>query len=84
MLPIVNHSPSQSGSLSRRYPYIGTNLRTHIIATSLFYGVEKLRHKQGWLLTLGITMLALGIVLFLLPAATIGSVLAVGWNGRRP
>lgn len=48
--------------------------------TLLSYDFEKLHHRWGWLLTLGIVMVILGtIALFLVPAATIGSVLVLGW-----
>jgi uncharacterized membrane protein HdeD (DUF308 family) len=41
---------------------------------------EDLRHKWGWFLTLGIIMLLLGTVAFIItPAATIGTVLVLGW-----
>jgi len=39
-----------------------------------------LHHHWGWLLTLGIVMVFLGIVaLLIMPAATIGTVLVLGW-----
>jgi len=39
-----------------------------------------LHHHWGWLLTLGIVMVFLGVVaLFIMPAATIGTVLVLGW-----
>jgi uncharacterized membrane protein HdeD (DUF308 family) len=51
-----------------------------MITTPLSYEFEKLRHRWGWLLTLGIAMVILGtIALFLVPAATIGTVLVLGW-----
>ena len=38
------------------------------------------QHKWGWLLVLGISMVVLGtIALFITPAATIGTVLVLGW-----
>jgi uncharacterized membrane protein HdeD (DUF308 family) len=38
------------------------------------------QHKWGWLLMLGISMVVLGtIALFITPAATIGTVLVLGW-----
>jgi uncharacterized membrane protein HdeD (DUF308 family) len=41
---------------------------------------ENLRHKWAWFLTLGIIMLVLGTVAFFIaPAATIGTVLVLGW-----
>ena len=41
---------------------------------------DSLRHKWGWLLTLGISMVILGtIALFIAPAATLGTVLVLGW-----
>jgi uncharacterized membrane protein HdeD (DUF308 family) len=42
--------------------------------------IESLRQRWGWLLALGILMVALGtIALFIMPAATIGTVLVLGW-----
>ena len=42
--------------------------------------IESLRHRWGWLLALGIFMVVLGtIALFIMPAATIGTVLVLGW-----
>jgi uncharacterized membrane protein HdeD (DUF308 family) len=41
---------------------------------------DEIRHKWGWLLVLGISMVILGtIALFITPAATIGTVLVLGW-----
>lgn len=51
-----------------------------MITTPLLLELESLRHKWGWLLTLGIFMIVLGIVaLIIMPAATIGMVLVLGW-----
>ncbi len=51
-----------------------------MITTPLLLEFEKLRHKWGWFLTLGIVMLILGTVAFVIaPAATIGTVLVLGW-----
>ncbi len=51
-----------------------------MVTTPLLLEFENLRHKWGWLLTLGIVMLTLGIVAFIItPAATIGTVLVLGW-----
>jgi len=51
---------------------MGTDLLVHDIAN--------LRHHWGWLLTLGIVMVLLGaIALYIMPAATIGTVLVLGW-----
>jgi len=42
--------------------------------------VDEIRHKWGWLLVLGISMVILGtIALFITPSATIGTVLVLGW-----
>ena len=39
-----------------------------------------LHHHWGWLLTLGVVMVVLGIIaMFIMPAATIGTVLVLGW-----
>jgi uncharacterized membrane protein HdeD (DUF308 family) len=39
-----------------------------------------LRHKWGWLLAIGISMVILGaIALFITPAATLGTILVLGW-----
>jgi uncharacterized membrane protein HdeD (DUF308 family) len=46
----------------------------------LLLGSENIRHKWGWLLALGISMIILGTVaLFISPAATLGTVLVLGW-----
>jgi uncharacterized membrane protein HdeD (DUF308 family) len=46
----------------------------------LLLDVENLRHHWGWLLTLGIVMAFFGAVaLYIMPAATIGTVLVLGW-----
>jgi uncharacterized membrane protein HdeD (DUF308 family) len=42
--------------------------------------IEHLRHSWGWLLALGIVLIVLGIIaLAFIPAATLASVLALGW-----
>ncbi|MFZ0200302.1 MAG: DUF308 domain-containing protein [Candidatus Sulfotelmatobacter sp.] len=47
---------------------------------ALLFDIESLRHRWGWLLVLGIIMVFLGtIALFITPAATIGTVLVLGW-----
>ena len=46
----------------------------------LFSGIDELRQKWGWLFALGIGLVILGgIALFIMPAATIGTVLVLGW-----
>jgi uncharacterized membrane protein HdeD (DUF308 family) len=51
-----------------------------MLATPFSSAFENLRHKWGWFLTLGIIMLLLGTVAFIItPAATIGTVLVLGW-----
>lgn len=46
----------------------------------LFHDAANLRQHWGWLLTLGIVMVVLGaIAMFIMPAATIGTVLVLGW-----
>ena len=51
-----------------------------MVTTPLSLDFENLRWKWGWLLTLGIVMVILGIVAFIIaPAATIGTVLVLGW-----
>jgi uncharacterized membrane protein HdeD (DUF308 family) len=48
--------------------------------TPLFFEFERLRHRWGWLLVLGILMVILGtIALFITPAATLGTILVLGW-----
>jgi len=45
-----------------------------------FHDAANLRHHWGWLLTLGIVMVVLGaIAIYVMPAATIGTVLVLGW-----
>jgi uncharacterized membrane protein HdeD (DUF308 family) len=51
-----------------------------MITTPLFLELEHLRHKWGWLLSLGILMIVLGTIAFvIMPAATLGMVLILGW-----
>lgn len=48
--------------------------------SSTFDGVENLHLRWGWLLALGIVMIVLGtIAMFITPAATLGTVLVLGW-----
>jgi uncharacterized membrane protein HdeD (DUF308 family) len=47
---------------------------------ALLLHADEIRHKWGWLLVLGISMVILGtIALFITPAATLGTVLVLGW-----
>jgi len=47
---------------------------------ALLFEGRNVRHKWGWLLALGIIMVVLGtIALFITPAATLGTVLVLGW-----
>src|SRR6266403_2823835 len=49
-------------------------------ATLLILGSEELRHKWGWFLALGIALIILGtIALTIMPAATIATVMVLGW-----
>lgn len=42
--------------------------------------LNQMRHRWGWLLALGVLMVVLGgVALFLTPAATLGTVLVLGW-----
>jgi uncharacterized membrane protein HdeD (DUF308 family) len=51
-----------------------------MIATGSFIDLERLRHRWGWLLALGIVMIIAGTVaFFIIPAATLGAVLVLGW-----
>ena len=46
----------------------------------LFSEIDELRQKWVWLLALGIGLVVIGaIALFIMPAATIGTVLVLGW-----
>jgi len=48
--------------------------------TTLLLDIENLRHKWGWLLTLGIVMVVLGTVAMIVtPAATLATVLILSW-----
>jgi uncharacterized membrane protein HdeD (DUF308 family) len=50
------------------------------MTSNVFLLAEDIRHKWGWLLALGISMVFLGtIALFITPAATVGTVLVLGW-----
>ena len=51
-----------------------------MIPNRLLFEMDVLRPKWGWLLALGILMATLGtIALLIVPAATIGTALVVGW-----
>lgn len=51
-----------------------------MITTPLFFDIENLQRRWGWILVLGILMVALGtIAFFIIPAATFGTVLVLGW-----
>jgi len=48
--------------------------------TTLLMDIENLRHKWGWLLSLGIVLVILGtIAMIITPAATIATVLILSW-----
>jgi uncharacterized membrane protein HdeD (DUF308 family) len=50
------------------------------MATILLYELEELRPRWGWFLALGIGLVIVGtIALFVMPAATMGTVLVLGW-----
>src|SRR6266496_2710886 len=49
-------------------------------ATVLLFDLGDLRRKWGWFLALGIVMIVFGMIaLAIMPAATIGTVLILGW-----
>ena len=49
-------------------------------ATLLFLEIEDLRHKWGWFLALGISLMILGVIAFMIiPVATIATVMVLGW-----
>jgi uncharacterized membrane protein HdeD (DUF308 family) len=51
-----------------------------MVTRSMFFETELLRVKWGWLLVVGIVLVALGTVaLVIMPVATIGTVLVLGW-----
>jgi uncharacterized membrane protein HdeD (DUF308 family) len=51
-----------------------------MITTPLLMEIDNLRHRWGWFLVLGIVMLILGTIAFIIaPAATLGTVLVLGW-----
>jgi uncharacterized membrane protein HdeD (DUF308 family) len=51
-----------------------------MVTTPLSFAFDNLRHRWGWLLVLGLLMAVLGtIALVITPAATLGTVLALGW-----
>jgi uncharacterized membrane protein HdeD (DUF308 family) len=55
-------------------------MEKHMATDALVLEFDGLRHKWGWLLVLGISMVILGtIALFITPAATLGTVLVLGW-----
>jgi uncharacterized membrane protein HdeD (DUF308 family) len=51
-----------------------------MVTSPLLFELEEVRQRWGWLLFLGIVMVVLGtIALFIMPAATVGTVLVLGW-----
>ena len=49
-------------------------------STSLFFDLEELHHKWAWFLAFGIGLILLGfIALSIIPAATLATVLVLGW-----
>src|SRR5438477_13199540 len=49
-------------------------------ATVLLFDIGEVRRKWGWFLALGIVMIVFGMIaLAIMPAATIGTVLILGW-----
>jgi len=51
-----------------------------MIDAVLLADIEKLRHRWGWFLALGILLLILGtIAFFTVPVATLATVIALGW-----
>jgi uncharacterized membrane protein HdeD (DUF308 family) len=49
-------------------------------SSALLFDLVHLRHKWGWFLALGIVMIIFGMIaLAIMPAATIGTVLILGW-----
>src|ERR1700730_19012708 len=48
--------------------------------TLLFFELHDLRHKWGWFLTLGTTLIVLGVIaLSIIPLTTIATVMVLGW-----
>lgn len=51
-----------------------------MVTTPFLMEIEDLRHKWGWLLALGIVMVALGaIAVILIPIVTVAAVMVLGW-----
>ena len=51
-----------------------------MVTNPLLFELEEVRKRWGWLLFLGIVMVVLGtIAFFIMPAATVGTVLVLGW-----
>jgi len=51
-----------------------------MVTTPLLVDVDSLRRHRGWFLALGILMIVIGTIAFVLtPAATLGTVLVLGW-----
>jgi uncharacterized membrane protein HdeD (DUF308 family) len=49
-------------------------------APILASGFSEIRHKWGWLLALGVSMIILGVIaLAIMPAATLGTTIVLGW-----
>ena len=51
-----------------------------MLSSPLLYDIDSLQRRWGWLLALGIVMIVLGTIAFIImPAATLGTVLVLGW-----
>ena len=51
-----------------------------MVTTPLLLEIESIRRHRGWFLALGILMIVIGTIAFILtPAATLGTVLVLGW-----
>ena len=51
-----------------------------MVTSPLLVEFEKFRHRWGWYLALGIALIILGVIaFFLVPAATLATVLVLGW-----
>jgi len=51
-----------------------------MVITRLVIDIDEIRHGWRWLLALGIVMIVAGsIALVIMPAATLGTILVLGW-----
>jgi uncharacterized membrane protein HdeD (DUF308 family) len=61
-------------------PQLQFSQEAQMTTTPLFFEIDRIRHRWGWLLALGLVLIVLGTAaLFMMPIATAAAVLVLGW-----